>query len=230
MTTTRALTVGDRVRRLRGGSTTGTVVRIVGEVPHQVVVVSWDRVAPAFQLMTVSASQLQLAGEAALSGAPMDSTILAGRISSLIRDHFPLALCEACAARKLNVSVADFRTAVQGVAAQADFAITHRACYGCGIIGDHLGLTPEAADEPARAAMDEDSLRLLIRRKMAEGRLPRTRIPRLWGGTGIEGVCAACDGAISKHFVALTALDVGMTTTFHVRCFRLWEGERRTAR
>ena len=65
MATTRALTVGDRVRRLRGGPTTGTVVRVVVDVPHQVVVVSWDRVAPPFQLMTVSASQLQLiAGEA----------------------------------------------------------------------------------------------------------------------------------------------------------------------
>jgi hypothetical protein len=63
MGTTRTLTVGDRVRRLRGGPTTGTVVRIVGDVPHQVVVVSWDRVAPPFQLMTVPAARLQLLPE-----------------------------------------------------------------------------------------------------------------------------------------------------------------------
>jgi hypothetical protein len=57
---TQTLSVGDRVKRLRGGSTTGPVVRIVREVPQQVVQVSWERVAPPFRLMTIPAAQLQL--------------------------------------------------------------------------------------------------------------------------------------------------------------------------
>ena len=55
-------------------------------------------------------------------GGPMDSTILGASISSLIRDHFPFALCHACAAQRLNVSVFDFRNVAQAVAVQADFA------------------------------------------------------------------------------------------------------------
>jgi hypothetical protein len=157
----------------------------------------------------------------------MDSTVLAGRISSLIRDQFPFALCHACAARKLNVSVVDFRNAAQVVAVQADFAITHRPCYSCGLIGDHLGLTPEAADKPARPAMDEHSLRLLIRRQMADDRLPRAAMSRVWGGNGNEAACAACEGTITKHQVAMEGMYWGKTTTLHVRCFYLWDQERR---
>jgi hypothetical protein len=46
---TQTLSVGDRVKRLRGGSKTGAAVRIVREVPQQVVQVSWERVAPPFR-------------------------------------------------------------------------------------------------------------------------------------------------------------------------------------
>ena len=32
--------------------------------------------------------------------------------------------------------------------------------------------------------MDQPILRLLIREKLADGRLPHTPVPRIWGGSG----------------------------------------------
>ena len=157
----------------------------------------------------------------------MDKIFLGTSIPRLLRDHFPFAVCEACAARKLNVSVFDFRNAAQVLAVQADFVITRGACNGCGVVGDHLGLKPEADDEPPRADMDENSLRLLIRQKMADDRLPRAAMSRVWGGNGNEAACAACEETISKHPVAMEGMYWGKTTTLHVRCFYLWDQERR---
>ena len=158
----------------------------------------------------------------------MDSTILGASISSLIRDHFPFALCHACAAQRLNVSVFDFRNAAQAVAVQADFAITRRACSGCGSVADLLALTPEAAGAESREVVTDDaSLRVLIRRKMADGRLPRDAMSRVWGGNGNEAACTACEETISKHQVAMEGMYWGKTTTLHVRCFSLWDQERR---
>ena len=160
----------------------------------------------------------------------MDSRSLGASISRLIRDQFPFAFCPACAAQKLGVSVFDFRNAAHVLAVQADFAITRRACYGCGSVGDLLGLKPEAtAAESREPVMDEASLRVVIRRKMADGRLPREHMPRLWGGIGTEGTCAACERPIAKHDTAMGRLDEGKTKAlgFHARCFHLWERERR---
>jgi hypothetical protein len=53
------LAVGDRVRRLRGRQTPGTVLRIVREQPYQVVEVSWDLVAHPFDRAVMPASQLR---------------------------------------------------------------------------------------------------------------------------------------------------------------------------
>jgi hypothetical protein len=49
------LTLGDRVRRLRSRLMAGTVVRIIQDDP-QIVEVTWDRVAPPFNLVTLLAS------------------------------------------------------------------------------------------------------------------------------------------------------------------------------
>ena len=53
------LAVGDRVRRLRGRSALGTVVRVVQEQPYQMVEVSWDLVAHPFDRVILPASQLK---------------------------------------------------------------------------------------------------------------------------------------------------------------------------
>ena len=57
------LEVGDRVRRVRGRPTPGTVVRVVRAEPNQVVEVSWDRVAPPFDRIVLLASRLKRLAE-----------------------------------------------------------------------------------------------------------------------------------------------------------------------
>ena len=57
------LAVGDRVRRLRGRSAPGTVVRVVQEHPYQMVEVSWDLVAHPFDRVVIRASELKRLSE-----------------------------------------------------------------------------------------------------------------------------------------------------------------------
>jgi hypothetical protein len=40
-------------------------------------------------------------------------------------------------------------------------------------------------------------LRLLIRSKLADGRLPVNGIPRMWGGPGAGESCDACEGIVT---------------------------------
>jgi hypothetical protein len=48
------------------------------------------------------------------------------------------------------------------------------------------------------AAMDEQTLRALIRTKPRDGRLPVTSVPRVWGGPGRGEKCVACEAVIMK--------------------------------
>jgi hypothetical protein len=53
------LAVGDRVKRVRGRSAPGTVIRIVRQEPSQFVEVAWDLVAHPFDRVVMPASQLK---------------------------------------------------------------------------------------------------------------------------------------------------------------------------
>jgi hypothetical protein len=160
-------------------------------------------------------------------GASMDSTILSTSISSLIRDYFPFALCPACIAGKLHVAEDEIRNAEQVLVPQAGFAITRRSCYGCGNIDDLLVLKAEAARaESCESAMDLESVRALIQRKLTAGLLPRAPMPRVWGGIGTEATCAACEETFSKHQLAIEGMAAEETQTFRVQCFYLWDQKR----
>jgi hypothetical protein len=159
----------------------------------------------------------------------MDSTILGERISRLIRDHFPLAFCPTCAAKKLGVSVFDFRNAAQMLAMEADLAITRRVCCDCGSTGQLLGLTP-AASEPPSPPMDAPSLRKLIQSKLAEGRLPYKILPRITGGPGKGETCDACGERITKDQMGMEEIVIGQNALrFHIRCFNAWDELCRSA-
>jgi hypothetical protein len=72
-------------------------------------------------------------------------------------------------------------------------------------------------------------LRDVIRRKLADGRLPTNRITRAWGVLGNGETCDACDGTITKGQFVLNGLgveDSRQPLQLHVACFRLWEEER----
>ena len=78
--------------------------------------------------------------------------------------------------------------------------------------------------------MDPVPLRLLIARKLEDGRLPHHNLPRVWGGPGAGEVCAACDEAIptSQLLMEGIALDVGRhAVQFHVKCFYVWDEVRK---
>lgn len=75
--------------------------------------------------------------------------------------------------------------------------------------------------------MEESTLRLLIRSKLADGRLQQHPIPRVWGGPGNGETCAVCEESISKKELGIEGQsDEGQTLHFHVRCFSMWTSER----
>jgi hypothetical protein len=76
--------------------------------------------------------------------------------------------------------------------------------------------------------MDQDTLRLIIRRKLANGGLPHNNIPRIWGGPGSGEECDACEDVIRAGQLLMEGVS---TTTnqgiqLHVECFSLWDRER----
>ena len=79
--------------------------------------------------------------------------------------------------------------------------------------------------------METDSLRLLIRQKLVDGRLPHDSIPRLWGGPSHDEKCHACDETIAMPALIMEgiALNGSEPLQLHMKCFYLWDTERRGA-
>jgi hypothetical protein len=90
--------------------------------------------------------------------------------------------------------------------------------------------TPAAIWE---ATMEAEALRLLIRSKLEDGRLPYNSMPRFWGGPGDGERCDACDTRITKEQLAMEGIASTHTDEkpiqFHVKCFYAWDAERRRA-
>lgn len=79
--------------------------------------------------------------------------------------------------------------------------------------------------------METKALRLFIRQKLADGRLPRNGVPKVWGGQSNGQQCHACDEFIKKSdFVMEGPVLVGGRSArdvqFHVLCFHMWDDER----
>lgn len=75
--------------------------------------------------------------------------------------------------------------------------------------------------------MDSEVLLLLIRSKLADGRLPQHRPTRVAGGPGKSGVCEVCDEKIAKDELTIESLflDGRKQATMHVQCFWAWVSE-----
>ena len=72
-----------------------------------------------------------------------------------------------------------------------------------------------------------DALRVLIRTKLADGRLPHDHAPGVWGGAGRGETCNACEEVITEsQFVMDRVRDNMQTVQFHVQCFYVWDIER----
>jgi hypothetical protein len=76
--------------------------------------------------------------------------------------------------------------------------------------------------------MEQETLRHLIRRKLADGRLPQNSIPRLWGGAGNGETCDACEEIITKTQFVMEGVSTtgGKGIQFHVGCLHIWDAER----
>lgn len=78
--------------------------------------------------------------------------------------------------------------------------------------------------------MDDSKLREDIRAKLRDGRLPVDSIPRVWGGAGAGELCDACEDIVTKDVLimeGISASRTGQSVQFHVRCFYMWDQERR---
>ena len=75
--------------------------------------------------------------------------------------------------------------------------------------------------------MNSVALRQLIRDKLADGRLPRNSIPRVWGGPSSGESCHACAQAIPPvEFIIEGISENGGGIQLHVECFYIWDSER----
>jgi hypothetical protein len=78
--------------------------------------------------------------------------------------------------------------------------------------------------------MDQEALRRLIRRKFQDGRLPHDGIKRIWSSPSNGETCDACDTVLAHDQMLMEGitLDLGRRPfKLHVRCFQVWEHERR---
>ena len=75
--------------------------------------------------------------------------------------------------------------------------------------------------------MEDETLRLLIREKLASGELPQDSIPRIWGGPGQEEACDGCDEIITKPQMLMEGISESRHgIQMHVACFCMWDQER----
>jgi hypothetical protein len=82
------------------------------------------------------------------------------------------------------------------------------------------------------SSMDQESLRLIIRRKLQDGRLPHDGIRRVASSPSAGETCDACDAIVAMDQLLMEGftLDLGRKPLqLHVRCFQIWDHERRAA-
>ena len=81
-------------------------------------------------------------------------------------------------------------------------------------------------------AIDPEALRLLIRQKLADGRLSRRRLLKVTGGPSPRvASCHICEEPFQKDEMAMEPLLLegsGETQRMHVQCFWAWESELRS--
>ena len=76
--------------------------------------------------------------------------------------------------------------------------------------------------------MKVENLRLLIREKLQDGRLPHERISRVQCGPADGQKCDACETLIRMAQLVVTGNTLAGKgfIQLHVECFQLWDDER----
>jgi len=75
----------------------------------------------------------------------------------------------------------------------------------------------------------EESLRLLIRNKLTTGALPGHDCTKIFGGPSSGERCDACGEIIGTDQLMMDCIGehYPKSLQFHVRCFYIWDSERR---
>ena len=100
-------------------------------------------------------------------------------------------------------------------------------------IGENCKLgRQEAGDHAQREPMGAESVRVIIRQKLRDGRLPNDDVSKFWRDPGDGDQCDACDSPFTKDEQVMDGIasTLGGDTKpvqFHAVCFHLWEHERR---
>ena len=74
--------------------------------------------------------------------------------------------------------------------------------------------------------MDVESIRILIRVRMQDGRLPRESAPKTFGHPGNGQKCNACDEILTTGRLMMEVTYNGRIFLFHGDCYLLWMDER----
>jgi hypothetical protein len=79
--------------------------------------------------------------------------------------------------------------------------------------------------------VEADEIRLIVRQKLQDGRLPYNSMPRFWGGPADGETCDVCDMAITKQQLVMEGIASTLSDKkpfqFHATCFHVWDAERR---
>ena len=76
----------------------------------------------------------------------------------------------------------------------------------------------------------EESLRILIRNKLASGVLPGHDCTKVFGGVSNGETCDGCGEIVTTTQLVMDCIGehYPKTLQFHVRCFYIWDSERGT--
>jgi hypothetical protein len=73
----------------------------------------------------------------------------------------------------------------------------------------------------------DQPISVLIREKVADGRLPHDHFPRIKSGLGNGERCDGCEVAVTRAQMMMESLDVrACRVQFHVGCYYVWVVER----
>jgi hypothetical protein len=75
--------------------------------------------------------------------------------------------------------------------------------------------------------MDPESIRVLIRVRVQDGRLPRDSPPQAFGHPGNGQKCSVCDEILTTDRLMMEVANNGKIFSFHGDCYLLWLDERR---
>jgi len=76
--------------------------------------------------------------------------------------------------------------------------------------------------------MDQEALRLLIQRKLRDGRLPHDSTTRIWSSPSAGETCDACEQLlVETHLLMVVPARADeIFVKLHADCYVLWNAER----